>query len=238
LKLKRQSDINELLDDSKDLLSQIDNAYIQAKTNEDIIQVARPKIKSCLEHTRSSLDYIAKDLSEYTNSSKTPRNIYFPYGKDRKIFLESLNKNLPDLDHKYILLLESIQPHSCNDNWLLHLCKTTNFNKHTKLQEQQRQNSPQSITRLGNLVQMDSTSSVTFVNATVNGVLVNPNGPLVLTGDKPVADIVDELALPIPVERKYQWVKFILKGTDIDILELLQKSHHEINLLTERLYAI
>ncbi len=235
--MKRKSDINELLDDAKDLLSQIENAYIQAKTNEDIICIARPKVKSCLEQIRSSLDYIAKDLSEHTKSRKTPRNVYFPYWKDRGTFLESLNRNLPDLDHKYLLLLESIQPHSCGDTWLLHLCKTTNFNKHTELQKQQRQNSPQSITRIGNLVEMDSTSSVKFENLTYNGAQVHPNGPLILTGDKPVADIVNELALPIPVERKYQWVKFILKKTHVDILELLQKSHHDISLLAERLYA-
>lgn len=236
--LKRYSDINELLLETSVLLQQIDSAYFDATTNEDIIQIARPKVKSCLEHLRSCLDYVAADLSEATASPKTPRNVYFPYGKDNKIFKKTLNKNLPELDDKYKPFLESIQPHSCGNNWLLHLCKTTNFNKHTELQQQDRKNSEKSTTKLGNLVHMNGGSSITIGKLFVDGVHANPTGPLVLNKDKPVSEIRNELAIDIPVERKYEWVKFILKGTSTDVKDLLALAHVEISLLVSEIYAV
>lgn len=236
--MERQSDVNELLDEAKELLTQVKNTYVQAETSEEIVLVARPKVKSCLEHLRSSLDYIAKDLSDSTKSSKTPRNVYFPYGKDKNIFNKRLSENLPDLNVIYHPIIESIQPHSCNDNWLLHLCKTTNFNKHTELQGQERANSTKSTTKIGNLIHMDSTSSVTIGKLIVNGKHVNPQGPLVLTGDKPVSEIRNELIIDLPIERKYEWVKFVFKGTQIDILSLLEQAHKEIQIMSNRVYSV
>lgn len=236
--MRRQSDVNELLAESLELLEQIKNSYVQAETNEEIVLITRPKVKSCLEHLRSSLDYIAKDLSEKTNSKKSPRNVYFPYGKNQKIFNKSVNKNLPDLDEAYRKVIESIQPHKSDQNWLLHLCKTTNFNKHTELQEQERENSPSSTTKIGNLISMDSTSSVTIGKLVVNGKEVNPDGPLELTGKKPLAEIRKEIVQEIPIERKYEWVRFLLKGTQIDILSLLDKAQNEIQQMSDQIYSV
>lgn len=236
--MKRQSHVNELLDEAKELLCQVRNAYVKAETNEDIVLVARPRVKSCLEHLRSSLDYIAKDLSESTQSSNTVRYIYFPYGKDKKNFDKSLNRNLPDLDAIYRPIIESIQPHSCNDNWLLQLCKTTNFNKHTELQGQERTNSPKSTTKIGNMIHFGSTGRATINKLIVDGKHINPKGPLVLTGGKPVSEIQNELIIDLPIERKYEWVKFVFKGTSIDILSLLERAHKEIQKMSDKVYLV
>ncbi|MFH4458071.1 hypothetical protein [Vibrio alginolyticus] len=236
--MKRQVDVNELLAESRDLLDQIQTTYIEAETSEEIVRVARPKVKSCLEHLRSSLDYIAKDLSEHTKSEKTPRNVYFPYGKNQKIYHQALEKNLPDLNEDFRLIIESIQPHKIMNNWLLHLCKTTNFNKHTELQEQERHNSPESTTSIGNLIQLGSASSLTIGTMYVDGKHINPKGPLELKGDKPIAEIRDELDIEILIERKYEWVKFILKGTQIDILSLLTHAQSEIQIMSDRIYSV
>lgn len=235
--LNRKSDINELLAESFDLLQQIENGYAGAKNNEEIIQIAKPKVKSCLEHLRSCLDYIATDLSNITNSSKTPRNVHFPYGKDRKIFTKSLNSNLPDLSSNYRGIIEKIQPYNSGDKWLLHLCRTVNFNKHTELQQQARVNSDNSTTTIGNLVRMEGGGNLTVGEIYVNGVHKNPKGPLVVTKDKSIKDIVDETGIDIPIERRYEWVKFVLKGTELDVRELLTKSHGEITNLVSEIYS-
>ncbi len=57
-----------------------------------------------------------------------------------------------------------------------------------------------------------------------------------LTGDKPVAEIESELVLPIPVQREYKWVKFVLKGTQIDVLALLRDSLDRISDFTTKIY--
>ena len=234
--LKRKSDVEELLDEASLLLQQIDEVYSEAMKNEDIIQVAKPKVKSCLEHLQSTLDYIATDLSETTGSSRAPRNVYFPYGKDRKIFLKSLDKNLPDLSSSYKSVIESYQPHISGSKWLLHLCKTTNFNKHTELQQQNRTNSDSSVTTVGNLVRMEGGGRLEIGNIYVNGEHKNPKGPLVVTPDKKVKDIVEETGLDIPIERKYEWVKFVLKGTSLDVRELLITAHEKIEKMASEIY--
>ena len=73
--MKRKSSVIELLAESEELLTVIDDIYRNAEKTEDIVGVAKPKVKSCLEHLRSSLEYIAQDSSEITGSRKTPRNI-------------------------------------------------------------------------------------------------------------------------------------------------------------------
>ncbi len=232
--MKRQSDVNELLNESRELLEQIKNAYIKAETSDEIIKVARPKVKSCLEHLRSALDYLAIDLSEEVGSNKTPQKVYFPYGKDRKFFNKALAGNLPDLDEKYRSIIESIQPHKCNDNWLVHLCKATIHNKHIELQEQERINSESSTTSIGNI---QFRSSV-IKNLIVNGTHVNPFGPLILDGSKSASEIRNEIIVDIPIERKYDWVKFIFKGTQIDILCLLNNAQEKIQKMSDEIYSV
>jgi hypothetical protein len=84
---------------------------------------------------------------------------------------------------------------------------------------------------------MSGVASVTIGKLYVDGLHANPKGPLVLKGDKPVKEIKDELSLPIPVRREYQWVRFVLKGTNVDIMELLSKAHDEIRILKDRIYS-
>lgn len=231
--MKRKSSVIELLAESEELLTVIDDIYRNAEKTEDIVGVAKPKVKSCLEHLRSSLEYIAQDLSEITGSRKTPRNIYFPYGKDKSIFTKSLSKNLPELDRKFRDKIESIQPHSCGDRWLIHLCKATNDHKHDQLQEQARLNSPESMTVLGGgAAAVDGTGKIYMGGATINGKKMPED--YVLTADKTVSDLQEGHS--VPVERKYEWVSFVIKGTDIDVLDLLKRSHRNIRDFSHAIY--
>lgn len=231
--MRRESSVKELIAESEELLSVIDGIYRSAKRAEDIVEVAKPKVKSCLEHLRSSLEYIAQDLSEITGSSKAPKNVYFPYGKDKSIFTKSLNKNLPEVDAKFRDKIESIQPHSCGDRWLIHLCKVTNDHKHDQLQEQTRVNSPESMTVLGKgAAAVDGTGKIYMGGAIMNGKKMPED--YVLTADKPVNAL--QQGHSVLVERKYEWVKFVIKGTDIDVLDLLKKSHRNIRDFSHAIY--
>ncbi|WP_051168016.1 hypothetical protein [Marinospirillum minutulum] len=231
--MNRESSVNELIAESEELLAVIDGIYRNAEKTEDIVGVAKPKVKSCLEHLRSSLEYIAQDLSEFTGSSKTPRNVYFPYGKDKSIFTKSLNQNLPDLENKFRDKIESIQPYTCGDRWLIHLCKVTNDHKHDQLQEQTRINSPESMTMLGGgAAAVDGTGKIYMGSATINGIKMPED--YVLTADKAVSDL--QQGHSVSVERKYEWVKFVIKGTDIDVLDLLKRSHSNIREFSRAIY--
>lgn len=235
--MKRKLDLQELLAEVDILLHQIDDGYFRATNNEDIIQVARPKVKSCLEHLRSCLDYIASDLSEFTMSPKTPYKVYFPYGSDKSSFDKFIAKNLPDIENKYRDAIESIQPHKSGSNWLVYLCQISDFNKHVELNQQDRINSDNSITRVGNLVQLEGGGRITIGKIITDGVHINPKGPLVITKDKPIREMKEEIIIDIPIERKYEWVKFILKGTSLDVRELLIKSKTEISTLVTTIYG-
>ena len=231
--MKRESSVNELMAESEELLTIIDGLYRSAETSEEIAAVAKPKVKSCLEHLRSSLEYIAQDLSEVTASDKTPRNVYFPYGKDKSLFNKTIDKNLPELDVKFRNKIESIQPHFCGDSWLLHLCKITNDHKHDQLQEQVRVNSSESITLLGGgAVAVDGTGVIHMGGAIIDGMKMPDD--YVLTAEKPINDL--QQGHTVSVERKYQWVKFVIKGTEIDVLDLLKKSQRYIQEFSSEIY--
>lgn len=217
--MKRLESAHELLDEVAELIVGVEAAYVHAKTTQSVVVIARPKVKACLEHLRSVLEYIASELAE--TLSVKPKRWYFPYGSDPKLYAESLQRNLPGLDSKFKPLLESVQPFICGDAWLLHLAGASNFNKHVSLQEQERKNvDPQSL-RIGNLVHIEGG---TIGQLIVDGRLINPKGPLTVE-----TEAID-LRVPAghPVTKTYRDVKFILKGSGVDLLELLRTSHGRI----------
>jgi hypothetical protein len=110
------------------------------------------------------------------------------------------------------------------------------INKHVQPQTQERRNSPESTTMLGNPIQMEEGACIGRL--LINGVLANPAGPLVNTDTRSAAEIERELSLPIPVTREYKWVKSVLKDGGFDVLELMQKAHQRISQFTAEIYTI
>jgi hypothetical protein len=219
--IKSLNDSNELLSHTKELLTEIHAEYAKAKTTESIVAIARPKVKSCLEHLRSVLEYIASDLAE--TLAVKPRRIYFPYGRNVTLYQQSLRKNLPGLDNKYEALIEGLQPHVCGDKWLIQLASASNFNKHIKLDVQERKNFDATL-RIGNLVAIGCGCGVGQL--IIDGVLVNPSGPL--SGDSCVNE-VRHLPNSVPITKEYGSVRFVLKESGVDVLDLLQRSHTNIS---------
>lgn len=219
----------ELLDDVAKQMAEIEAIYGDAKHKEEIVQVARPKVKSCLEHLRSSLEFVAANLAKTLppppkSAKKGGRRqqVVFPYGRNAKLYGESLARNLPGLDVKYRELIDGLQPHVCGDPWLVLLAGATNFNKHVDLQRQERKNvDPRSLS-LGNLLRLEGSGTVGRL--VIGGRVINPKGPLTVHTDVAELDVPDSL----PVSKVYGDVKFILKGSGVDLLELLTNAHSQI----------
>lgn len=118
--------------DVEELLMAVDESINSLKGYNKITKV---KVKSILEHLRSSLDFIAKDINDKLSQPK--ERLYFPYGKDKKSFEDRITKNLKGLDVEFptiYRLISELQPHQCADDWLITMCLLTNTMKHKGLE--------------------------------------------------------------------------------------------------------
>lgn len=233
--MDRYDDIKELLDTVEANISTLRVKYEEARKAENVKNVLRPLVKSTLEHLRSALEYSAQDIwSHYNTKSK---KLYFPYGKDEALFQANIKRNLPNLKVEYpkiYSLIESLQPFKCNDDWLKQLCDQTNFNKHNRLTEQVRKNSESARTNVGNLVSM-SGGSVTFNNCSYNGMPLGHDKPAVISSEMSVDEIKKSIAIPIKVEREFDWVEFHFQDSAIDTLNIIETSHEKISYYIDNL---
>ncbi len=188
--MKRQSDVIELLGEANRLIVDVEKTYEKSKNSETIDVISRPKVKSCFEHLRSVLDYVAQDLYETIDSARKSNrdSVYFPYGKNAETYQQKLKQNLSGLDSKYLPILESLQPHVCGDDWLIQLCRATNLNKHRQLQNQERRNSPESEINIGNVIRIGSgCNNIVIENCFVNGIQIDRSQRIVVTKGKTIA---------------------------------------------------
>lgn len=111
-----------------ELLTTVEAMLDKAKAEN---KCSRPDAKSMFEHLRSSLEYIAQDINE---SLPTPKKgVCFPYGRSEQAFTKSIIRNTPNLNQyfpKIYDLISELQPHKCNDHWLVIMCDLTNEAKH------------------------------------------------------------------------------------------------------------
>lgn len=117
----RKDGVDELLADVEETLSKV---MIENKCS-------KPKAKSMFEHLRSSLEYIAQDINECLPEPK--KRVYFPYGRNERDFTNSISRNTPTLKQylpEIYDLICDLQPHKCNDYWLIIMCDLTNEAKH------------------------------------------------------------------------------------------------------------
>ncbi|ASZ51842.1 hypothetical protein [Vibrio parahaemolyticus] len=234
--MDRYEDIKELLDTVEGNISTLRAKYEEARKSENVKVVLRPLVKSTLEHLRSALEYSAQDIwSQYNTKSK---KLYFPYGLEEALFQANVKRNLPNLKtqlpHVY-QLLESIQPFKSGDDWLKQLCDQTNFNKHNRLTEQVRKNSEGSTTNVGNLVSMRGGGRVVFDNCSYNGMPLGQGKRAVISSDMSVEEIEKSIAIPVKVNREFDWVEFHFDDSAHDTLELIETSHRNISLYIEEL---
>lgn len=235
--MQRYQDIGELLQEVDQGIRNLKDTYSAAAKDEYAKVVNRPLIKSCLEHLRSCLEYSAQDIfQKKIGGQKSP---YFPYGENEKKFIGSVSNNLPGIEKlapNIYKLIAEIQPFNCGDDWLTSLCKHANFNKHNGLSKPERVNSPGSTTSIGGLAEISGNASMTMINCSVNGVPIGLERPLVLSGQRTVKEMQNELPGFITVSRQFDWVEFRFPGTAIDTVALIEKSHQFIGQFVAQLY--
>lgn len=155
-----------------DLLNEVQHHLNALKETGDITSV---KVKSMLEHMRSSLEYIANDIydKECADKNKKRPKVYFPFGQSsfvddffiKKLGLKSTNDSL------FFDLITSIQDYHTDDKWLDMMCNITNDAKHRKpIPLEKEEITERTISAAGmNLIQMTGNCSVVFEGNTVNG---------------------------------------------------------------------
>lgn len=238
--MTRFNDVHELLEAVDGLVELTRTEYQQARGNEQVTQVSRIRVKSALEHLRSCLDFCAVEVHERIYGGHR-KKLYFPYGESESKFLSSVDNNLPGLQRRapsVFHLVDSIQSHRTATPWLYSICKVTAENKHRNLSTQQRVNSRQSSTSIGRYIRVDGSSQVVLKDCMFDGVPVGVGTPLVLNGTTPVADIQAQLPAGMPVMRAYEAVEFRLKGSDSDILNLLETGASGIRQFTVSLQVV
>jgi hypothetical protein len=225
--MKRIDDATELLDSAKSIIELIRSKYDEARSDEDVLKVARVEAKSALEHIRSSLEYVAVEI--YQAYSKKQTKVYFPYGRDEKEFLQSLNRNLPGLSKQspgLLSIVESIQPHVCGDDWLVKFCNATNFRKHDRLGTQQRKQSVENTITIGPGFTFKNCESVVFEGNTMNGQPISKER-VVFSRSTSIKEIQKKFNPGFAPTRVFDWVEFELEGVDYDLLKLLTVSERE-----------
>lgn len=135
----RKTQVFALLNHANEDLNKIESEYNNALKNKTIPDSLKIDIKNFLENLRSSLDYMAHDIYEQkiepyrkVNNKQDIGNIYFPYGENVNAFKSRIGACLPELnniDKNLYSLIESIQSHLTNDNWLCDFCNITNEKK-------------------------------------------------------------------------------------------------------------
>jgi len=201
----------------------------------------RVPVKNLMENLRSALDYMAHDIYESCcQSARTasgqpdPRNIYFPYGKTEADFKAVVGSSLPDLatfaPDIYKILL-SIQPFVCGDTWLCDLCIILNEKKHDHLKAQER-----------------SESKTYTVESQHGSVTIPVNNPNIKVTSMPGAvkifgvpaefreDGIHTAPSNVLKHKLTKWVAFIFEGTNVNVINLLDKATVGIKNLAEELY--
>jgi len=144
----RLDQIEAILAFTKELFEDIQVAKYAADHDPTIQNIPKVKVKVIFEQLRSVLDYTANDIRELLSLIALKENItlpnkefYFPFGADLTTFHHNLGiyrDPLEDYLEDVYQLIEEMQPHISNDQWLIVLCKNTNYYKHNQLKYQHR----------------------------------------------------------------------------------------------------
>ena len=205
------------------------------------------KFKSILENLRSSLEYIAQDINSML--SKPKDRIYFPYGKTKENFEESINKNLSGIQYEYPKVydyIESLQSHKNNgDDWLITMCSLTNHAKHNGLIELEYKGNNHVI------IHAEGVPLFEFINVNNGEVILKENtffvsnddgsetnlgtiGEIHVTGAKVKGVEDDDFVSFSIVEKK----KLVIYGkTPIEVIPFLEKCFNKISQFSTDVYT-
>ena len=137
MRMKRESSIESLLQQTQDELKIIEKTYQSYSDSTDILEDVpdnlKIKIQDFLGHNKAILDYLAQEIATLCNPK--PKRPYFPIANRTKSPLEfqnDLNRWFPGLHSTKPMLFDfllSIQ-YFHDSPWLLEFSEIINFNKH------------------------------------------------------------------------------------------------------------
>lgn len=237
--MSRYTEIQELLKNVQENIDHIEGAYDEAKRDEEKTADFNVKVKNTLENLRSALDYVANDIADFYNHRG--KYVYFPYGKNENDFKSSFGKSFPGLKKSSPVIytcLEYFQPHVSGDDLICHMCILTNENKHNNLSKYVRKNSVTSETKIDDLIVMGEGASVSFKDSTYRGKVIGRNGVAEISGGMKARDVKEIMQCVNKVEKKYAWVEFHISGINIDVLDLLKRSHVICSNVVSKVYSI
>ncbi|KVO27037.1 hypothetical protein WK05_13495 [Burkholderia ubonensis] len=224
----------ELLAEVSKSVTAMESEYEAAKSNPDLKAILRPTVKSSLEHLRSALEYSAHALRmKHCKAPKSRENVYFPYAETESVYRIKLDSNLPRLERSCSAaadIVASVQPFKCGDDWLLKLCRQTNFNKHQGFSSQTRVNSPGTQVSIGRLATLRGGSTITFNNCSYDGKLIGNGTPVTLSDSMSDEQLHTQLGSDtnLSIRRQFDWVEFKFGDTAEDTLELIKRSQAHI----------
>ncbi|MEH7131025.1 hypothetical protein V7103_22810 [Neobacillus drentensis] len=235
----RKSNCEVLVTECRELLPLIEEkVHLHMLTTNDT-EIIIPKIKSFIEHCRSILEYCAQDIFQYIipeqkrqkKMSSKNKNVYFPYGKNKNKFKESIERNLPGMPLGVLYnLIEDLQDYkrSEEDKFLLLMCSLTNENKHNHLSRNQRKG--KKYIKVGNFIMADETSTVVVNNSFINGV---PTGNFKIKNANIEGDIN-----PLLLRDAIKWESgtYVFKDTNKAIISFLNFCLEEVNKFSILLY--
>ena len=238
--MSRFDDIQESLNEAKRLISEIEVFYESAKGDESIKSGPKIKVKQVLNELRSSLDYCANDIADYTG--KKGSKVYFPYGRKMNHFDKGCNSSFPGLksggaNNAIYNQLISIQPFVVKDNWLYDICKLTNDNKHNKLTNYNRVESKEKTLRIGPIT-LGPRGSATIGTINIGGKILNPQGPVHLSSQMSIDDVRKVIDTDLEVSSTHEWVEFHVDNVSVDVLKVLIKGLNGIDNFMSSIYQI
>jgi hypothetical protein len=214
--MKRKNDVDALINRSQIDFANLEIAYQKSLRDKAISPELRIDIKNLCGNLRSVLDYIARDIRErHCPVAPSKARFYFPIFYDAGKYRHKMERWYPGLDTASPNLwnyLESVQPYHAAHAWLGKFNDINNENKHGRLVEQTRTETPRVSVTFGSGRVSWNPNAVTFGRGVyIGGVPVDPN-----------------TQMPVPhssqtVERVI-WVDFIFDGINESALGLLKQS--------------
>lgn len=224
-----KQDIEDLLEHSKKEINELWKSEV----------ISKVKVKNILENLRSSLEYCA----QYINSNLLNRQtkVYFPYGKTEGQFRKSINRNFPSLKKlipDIYALIESLQIHQSNNNWLIIMCEATNTAKHNRALDVEK---IYSETRLMKEISIPGAIHLSNVGGTISVTNCSVNGQRVDDFEIQEGYFTKYTKHSISPTFEFEIVenkKIILNDYQCDLIELFEKSVTEIEKFKEKLFEI
>lgn len=237
--MSRYTAIIECLNSADEYNKQIHEHHEAARSNEEIKDTLRIKIKNSLENMRSALDYCANDIADFTGSKG--KRVYFPYGKKKSTFDGSVNGSLPGLKKSSPIiyqLIASIQGYELNDYWLYNMCIINNDNKHDVLSVYNRVDSRGKMLTIGGRggIALRDCKNISIGNVQVgNSVIKKAFIPDTNVGMKEIRSL---LGSDVELSSVSDWVEFRVDKNNVDVLKLLDKSLSNISMFVDNLYKV